>query len=324
MTPRLSVVIPTYRRPDLLARCLHALVNQDADPRSYEIIVADDAASTATRQQVEGVAIFVQPCVRYVPVRGSHGPAAARNAGWRVARGEVIAFTDDDTIPDPGWVAAGLGAFERDPDLAAANGRTEAPLPPRPTDYERNESGLATAEFITANCFVRRTVLETLGGFDERFRAAWREDSDLHFALLEAGLKLIKVPDAVVVHPIRRSRWGISLKLQRKSQYDALLFKKHPVLYRRKIGPNRPWDYYLIVASLATGVFASAVTCTEIVLASASVWLALTARFIARRLSGNSKRPAHIAEMIATSMLIPPLSLFWRLVGALKFRKLFW
>jgi GT2 family glycosyltransferase len=324
MTPRLTVVIPTCRRPDLLARCLHALASQDCDPHSYEIVVADDAASDATLEQVEHIAESVRPCLRYIPVRGSHGPAAARNAGWRAARGSVIAFTDDDTIPDSGWVAAGLGAFDRDPSLAAATGRTEVPLPPSPTDYERNESGLATAEFITANCFVRRAVLELLGGFDEQFRAAWREDSDLHFAILEAGLKLIKIPEALVVHPIRPARWGISLKLQRKSQYDALLHRKHPLLYRCKIGTNRPWHYYLIVAALATVVISAVCGSHQLALASAGIWLFLTARFIARRLRCNSKSPRHIVEMVFTSLLIPPLSLFWRLFGAVKFRTLFW
>src|SRR5690606_30571680 len=118
-------------------------------------------------------------------VTGRHGPAAARNVGWRAARCEVVAFTDDDCIPDPGWLAAGTRAVEQG--FAAATGRVVVPLPDAPTDYERDAAGLARAEFVTANCFCRRSVLEALGGFDERFSAAWREDSDLHFALLRAG-----------------------------------------------------------------------------------------------------------------------------------------
>src|SRR4051812_48386246 len=117
---RVSVVIPTYRRPDLLGRCLAALAAQDFDPSAYELLVADDAASDATRKQVE--ALTAHPAVRYVPVTGPHGPAAARNAGWRAARGPVIAFTDDDCIPDRGWLAAGVGVLERDPELAAVTG----------------------------------------------------------------------------------------------------------------------------------------------------------------------------------------------------------
>src|SRR4051794_15879792 len=98
---RVSVVIPTYRRPDLLGRCLGALGGQDFDPLEYEIIVADDAASDATRRQVEAFAATTRARVVYAPVAGAHGPAAARNVGWRAAAAPVIAFTDDDTIPDP-------------------------------------------------------------------------------------------------------------------------------------------------------------------------------------------------------------------------------
>src|SRR5438552_15295194 len=98
---RLSVVVPTYKRPDLLARCLAALDVQQLDPPEYEIIVADDAADDATRLRVERLAEQSRAALVYVPVVGSHGPAAARNAGWRRARGTIIAFTDDDCVPDP-------------------------------------------------------------------------------------------------------------------------------------------------------------------------------------------------------------------------------
>src|SRR5579884_2504543 len=110
--PRASVVVPTYRRPDLLDRCLAALVAQDLGPQAYEIVVADDAASEETGRQVERWATNDRPALRYVPVRHAHGPAAARNAGWRAARGEVIAFTDDDTVPDPGWLREGVAALK--------------------------------------------------------------------------------------------------------------------------------------------------------------------------------------------------------------------
>lgn len=314
---RLSIVIPTYRRPDLLARCLAALAAQDLPAGDYEVLVADDAASDATRAQVERLG---SPAVRYVAVTGRHGPAAARNAGWRAARGGVIAFTDDDTVPAPGWASAGLGAFDRDPELAAAAGRTDVPLPAAPTDYERNESGLATAEFITANCFVRRSVLEAVGGFDERFRTAWREDSDLQFNLLERGLKLVKVPDAAIVHPVRPAKWGVSLRQQRKTQYDALLYKKHPELYRKRIRARPPWNYYAIVGCFAVATVAGAVEAVPVALAGGAAWLGLTARFAARRLAGNSRAARHVAEMAVTSAAIPFLSLFWRLYGAVKFR----
>jgi GT2 family glycosyltransferase len=316
---RVSVVIPTYRRPDLLARCLAALAAQTFDPAEYEILVCDDANVEGTRQQVEALARTVRPTVRYLPVTGHHGPAAARNVGWRSAGSPVIAFMDDDTIPDPHWLAAAGGVFDRDPDLAAVTGQVIVPLPPRPTDYERNESGLATAEFVTANCFVRRTALEAVGGFDERFRAAWREDSDLQFNLLERGLKVLKVPEAVVVHPVRPARWGVSLRQQRKCVYDALLYRKHPELYRRRI-PGPPWDYYGIVLAVVIAAGCLLAGAVWPALVAGLVWLTLTVRFLARRLRGTSRRPGHVIEMAVTSVAIPFLSIFWRLRGAVRFR----
>ena len=191
-----SVVVPTFRRPELLARCLEALLRQRLPADKYEVIVADDAASEETRQLVQSLASG-KHCLRYVPVKGAHGPAAARNVGWKGARGQIIAFTDDDCIPDSGWLVAGAERLA-DPAVAAVTGQTIVPLPPRPTDHERNTAGLERSEFITANCFCRREVLAALGGFDERFTTAWREDSDLHFRLLDRGATIVRQASAVV------------------------------------------------------------------------------------------------------------------------------
>jgi GT2 family glycosyltransferase len=287
MTLLVSVVVPTCGRPDLLQRCLAALERQSLPREQYEILVSDD---TELRS----------------------GPAAARNRGWRRARAPVVAFTDDDTVPDPAWLEEGVAAMRRGAD--AVVGRTVMPLSDHPTDYERNESGLERAEFITANCFVRRPVLERLGGFDESFRMPWREDSDLHFRLLDRGCRILKAERAVVVHPVRPAPWGVSLRQQRKVVFDALLFRKHPRRYRERIRAAPRWDYYLTLLLLLLAPF------SWIALAA---WLALTARFIAHRLRGTSKAPAHVAEMVITSILIPPLSVFWRIVGALRYRVAF-
>jgi GT2 family glycosyltransferase len=320
MSLRVSVVVPTYRRPELLGRCLGALAVQTMAPDSYEIIIADDAASESTRRQVEEFAIKNACAICYVPVSHAHGPAAARNAGWRAARASIVAFTDDDTVPDPGWLAAGVALLERDAELAAVTGQVIVPLSSSPTDYERNEAGLETAEFVTANCFCRRTVLEMLDGFDERFTSAWREDSDLHFRLLEHGLKLMKVPAAIVVHPVRPAPWGVSLRMQRKSQFDALLYKKHPSLYRKHIWRTPPLDYYAIVLSFVAAVVATTLEAWIACTVAAVVWAALMGRFLVRRLRGTSHAPVHVLEMLITSLFIPFLSVFWRLWGALNFR----
>jgi GT2 family glycosyltransferase len=288
MSLRVSVVVPSCGRAELLARCLEALQEQSLPSGDYEIIVADDSKLRS-------------------------GPAAARNRGWRRARAPIIAFTDDDTVPDHAWLERGLEAMQ--PHVDAAAGRIVMPIPAQPTDYERDAQGLERSEFVTANCFVRKRVLEQLGGFDESFRLAWREDSDLHFRLLGAGARLVHAPRAIVVHPVRPAGWGVSLQQQRKVMYDALLFKKHRELYRKRIRAGLRWDYYVIVASLVAAALGSGIALV--------VWTLLTLRFFWQRVKGASKRPAHLAEMLVTSALIPPVAVFWRLAGALRYRVAF-
>jgi hypothetical protein len=189
----------------------------------------------------------------------------------------------------------------------------------RPTDHELMTRGLENAEFVTANAFVRRGALIQVGGFDERFERAWREDSDLQFALLDQG-RIVRCAEAVVEHPVRAEAWGVSLRQQKNVFYDALLFKKHPRLYRERILAAPPWNYYAVVALsiaaavfVATGVMGSAVV-------SAAVALVLIAALALRRLRRTSHAPAHVLEMVVTSVAIPFLSVYWRLRGAIHFR----
>jgi glycosyltransferase involved in cell wall biosynthesis len=320
--PDVSVVVPTCGRAGLLERCLRALAAQCIGPARFEVVVVDDRPAAVTEQVVKHWAERAHPlALRYVASRGPHGPAAARNIGWRAARGDIVAFTDDDTEPDPRWLRNGLRAMRANVD--AACGRIVMPIPARPTDYERDASGLERSEFVTANCFCRRRLLEALGGFDERFRLAWREDSDLHFRLLEAGARIARAGDAVVVHPVRPASWGVSLRQQQKVAFDALLYKKHPRLYRERIRAAPRWDYYAAVGALFAVALGAAVSSVVLAAAAAVLWAALTARLCLARLRGASKAPAHVAEMILTSIAIPPLAVFWRAVGALRYRVMF-
>lgn len=317
MQPLVSIVIPTFQRPQLLERCLAAVLAQDLERNAFEVIVADDAADAATRRQVECLG------ARYVAVRGRHGPAAARNRGWQAAHAPVIAFTDDDCIPNPDWLRQGLAALRGDAELAAVAGGIHVPLREFPTDYERDAARLEQAGFVTANCFCRRWALEVLRGFDEDFTLPWREDSDLYFTLLERGYRIGNASAARVAHPVRAGTWGESLRQQRKVQFDALLYKKHPQLYRTHIRPTPPWRYYGTTASLAAATASAAAGSAGAAAAATLLWGMLTLKFCGDRLSRTSRRMEHVVEMLVTSALIPPLAVFWRLAGAWRFRVAF-
>ena len=325
MTPRVSVVIPTYKRPHLLLRCLKSVLTQDFDPDAYEVIVVDDGHDDATRQLIEtlreGAPLAAE--LRYLRPKHGRGPAVARNVGWRAARGALIAFTDDDTVPARNWLAEGEQTMKRHPDWVAMCGRVSVPIPGEPTDHARMTAGLAKAEFVTANAFVRHWALHEVNGFDERFTRAWREDSDLQFRLMKHVGHVGRSSRAEVVHPVRPAPWGLSLSQQKNTFYDALLYKKHPRLYRERIRPVPPWNYYVIVglAFLALMLLlarqpAAAAVCMAVV-------LALVLHLAWRRLRYTSRRLPHVLEMLATSALIPFLSVYWRIRGAIHFRVFF-
>jgi glycosyltransferase involved in cell wall biosynthesis len=320
-SPAISVVIPTFRRTGLLQRCLSALLAQHLAPNQYEVLVVDDGREAETRRVVETAAAATPVRLRYLEAGPAGGPASARNVGWRAAAADIIAFTDDDCIPSRDWLRAGLDAMRAG--VEGACGQVIVPIPEQPTDYEMDVAGLEHAEFVTANCFYRRRALDAVGGFDPRFRLAWREDSDIFFGLLERRLPLAYAPAALVVHPVRQARWGESLRQQRKSAFNALLYRKHPELYRQRIQSRPPLRYYAVLLSLVAGLAGVALGSPRAALGGAGAWLALTIHFSAERLRHTSRAPAHVVEMLITSMLIPFLAIFWRLVGAARFRVLF-
>jgi GT2 family glycosyltransferase len=321
---RLSVVVPTCGRPDLLLRCLQALRMQTLAAAAFEIVVVDDGRSDATRCLVTTLADeHPEPRIRYLRPGPGRGPAAARNAGWRAAFGELIAFTDDDTVPLPDWLERGEAALRAGP-WAALAGRVLVPLDERPpTDHARMTQGLERTEFVTANAFVRRRALQQVRGFDERFTRAWREDSDLQFRLQDEAGPVGRVEEAVVVHPVRRERWGVSLRQQKNAFFEALLYRLHPRRYREQAGLPTPWDFYAIVALVLGGLALAAAGITGSAVVCGLLSAVLILRFTARRLRGTSHRIGHVVEMLVTSSIIPFLSVYWRLRGAVHWRVFF-
>ncbi|MDQ6680410.1 MAG: glycosyltransferase [Pseudomonadota bacterium] len=327
---RISVVIPTYRRPDLLCRCLAAVFAQRLERSAFEVIVVDDGHTADTQAVVDAFRMRPDgPVLRFIRPKQGRGPAVARNAGWRAAYGKLIAFTDDDTIPDPDWLAEGERAFL--PGLVALCGRVSVPPAAgaavrggyRPTDHELMTRGLESAEFVTANAFVRRSALLTVGGFDERFQRAWREDSDLQFRLLRDAGPVGRSKTAVVLHPVRAEPWGVCLRQQKNVFFDALLYKKHPRLYRERILPSPPWNYYAIVGLTLAAPALWFVDIGGSAVVSLLFALGGVLRLAAKRLRRTSHTPGHVGEMVLTSALIPFLSVYWRLRGAIHFRVLF-
>lgn len=322
MSPVVSIVIPTYKRPHLLARCLHALAHQQFPKDRYEIIVVTDGPDDSSQQLAATLGITT-PVVQVLALPNKKGPAAARNLGWRTARGRLILFTDDDCIPHNYWIEAYYRAYlQRKSEEAVYTGQVLVPCSQKPTDYEKNIAWLEKADFVTANCACTRAALERVHGFDEAFTMAWREDSDLEFRFINQRVPIRFVQQAVVTHPVRKASWGVSLKEQKKSMFNALLYKKYPSQYREKIMKRPLWNYYAMAGLFVLAIMAAALQWKIIMLLAFVGWLLLMAQFTIKRLTGTTHHPAHVMEMIVTSMLIPFLSVYWTLYGSLKFKTL--
>ncbi|MET9292313.1 glycosyltransferase [Streptomyces sp. NPDC003077] len=316
-----AVVIPTLGRPSLGA-CLRALAEGEG-PRPRRIVLVDDRPLDDCEPLPVVVPDALRELVEIVP-GCARGPAAARNAGWRSAPEPWIAFLDDDVLPDPTW-AADLAAdlAVADPATAAVQARITVPLPTdrRPTDWERNTAGLACARWITADMAYRRAALETVGGFDERFRRAFREDADLALRVIDAGWS-IATGDRRTTHPVRPADRWVSLRTQAGNADDVLMTRVHGRSWWARAGaPRGRLPRHLAVT--AAGITALALAAAGRPRAAAGwagAWCAGTAEFVWARIAPGPRTARELTTMAVTSVAIPPAASAHWLRGLLRHR----
>lgn len=319
--PDISVVLPACKRVDMLDRCLEALVRQTLQADRYEVIVVDTDPACGARKLVAVWQAGTHgrgPALRYLAGNGQGAFTAALNRGWRAAHGALVAFTGEDGVPAPGWLQHALSAFDARAD--AVLGHVETTLPAAPTAHQRDVQRHAGSACVATNLLCRKAVLAALCGFDERFRAGWRADSDLHFRLLAMRARVVRAPAAVVALAPPPARWGASLRELRKFDVDALLYKKHPRQYRRRIVAPPRYLYYGCVLALMAVLVGRLGDWRALVLAGLALWCAGTALLYWQGLRGTSRRPTHLVEALVTAAFTPPLAVYWRLNGALRHR----
>jgi histidinol-phosphate phosphatase family protein len=252
------------------------------------------------------------------------GPAAARNVGWRACSTEWVAFLDDDVLVGPHWLddlATDLDAAG--PDVAATQARIVVPLPDdrRATDWERGTAGLADAKWITADMAYRRAALVQVGGFDERFPRAFREDADLALRVLAAGWRIERGRRSTT-HPVRPAPWNASVKQQRGNADDALMTRVHGRdWYRRADAPRGRRPRHLAITGALLAAAGGLVSRRGALAAlGAAGWVAGTAEFAATRIAPGPRDRTETARMLATSALIPPLATWHWLRGLVTSR----
>jgi GT2 family glycosyltransferase len=230
LAPAVSVVVPTYNRSPELARLLRALERCEVPAGGAEFIVVDDGSTDDTQQTIG--------CSRLeglVGVRQDNGGAAsARNRGWRTARGELIVFTDDDCVPTERWLTEVVEAFAAD-DVAGLGAAVVPLVPGFLAEFVQAErlvghgGDAANVKYlVTANAAYRRSVLESVGGFDERFPGAAGEDTDLTMRVQEADLHLTLITTGTVAHDHRTSVRSLLETYYKHGRAWSILARAHP------------------------------------------------------------------------------------------------
>jgi GT2 family glycosyltransferase len=208
----LTVAIATMGRPSALARCLRAVLDGATLPA--ELVIIDQSTDDATERVVRRMASSSAVRVDYVR-QPRLGLAASRNAAIAASTRPIVAFTDDDCVPDSYWLTAIISTFETDPNTDVVTGRILPLGPDQPGRHAVScRRSCMPARFhgrslpwtagSGGNVAVKRSWLERVGGFDERLGAGARglsaEDMDLLYRLLCAGAVVQYEPASIVLH----------------------------------------------------------------------------------------------------------------------------
>ena len=239
------MVIATCDRPEGLRRALDGLARQTVGAEQFEVVVVDDGPT---------VRAVVPPGVAVVLNRGPRGPGAARNRGWAAARAELVAFCDDDCVPDERWLETLLAAADEHPG-ALLQGRTLPAGDRQPLLWEHSVRVEALGpQFQTCNILYPRAVLERLGGFDESFGTHAGEDTHLAWRAIEAGVPTVFVSGALVRHAVVRRGRRATLRSARRRTGTIRVLADHPgarqILWRRLFW--NVWHYLLLRSVAAT------------------------------------------------------------------------
>jgi len=303
-----TVVVPTVGRPSLHT-LLRALADGTEVPTAPVIVVDDQRDDHLASSDLGTVLRDLEPLRVRVLRTGGRGPAAARNLGWRHARTPWVSFLDDDVVPEKERYAALLADLAAaGPHVAGIQGRLTVPLPRdrRPTDWERTTAGLESARWITADLTYRRRALAAVGGFDERFPRAYREDADLGLRVTATQGEIVKGRRRVS-HPVRPADDWVSIRQQAGNADDVLMRRLHGPSWRERAGaPRGRLQRHLAAVGAASVATAAALTNhRRLAGVAAAGWLALTADFSRSRIAPGPRDSREVRRMLVTSALLP-------------------
>jgi glycosyltransferase involved in cell wall biosynthesis len=221
-TPTASVLICTHRRPEGLRCLLQALISQIEAGKGHEIIVINDGTHSPAYEAV--LAPFTNK-IHYRALEKNVGVAAARNISASIAKNDYLVFTDDDTIPQGGWLDWLLMRLMEHPELDVVAGTTKPLWPEKPSFFAKvraehdliptTEDTGGTIIFPTANVAIRRTLFEEMGGFGFPDFSGAGEDTELATRLFRRGSVMRADRNWATQHEITEGLWRLCKRYRR-------------------------------------------------------------------------------------------------------------
>ena len=314
------MVIPTIGRPSLRV-LLDALAN-GSERLTCPVVVVDDRCTRADDNLAAALSGFALDLT--VVRSGGGGPARARNIGWRHSRTPWVSFLDDDVVTAPHWYASlGQDLEALSPWVAASQGGVRVPLPAhrKPTDWERGTAALAHSLWITADMTYRRSALAAVGGFDERFPRAFREDADLGLRISESQGEIV-YGTRWVTHPVRPVDDWVSLRQQQGNADDFLMRAVHGAGWRKRasVPTGRRNTHVALTAAAVTAVVAMALGRRNLAGPAGAFSASGVAAFAWDRIAPGPRDAAELRRVLLTSTAIPFAAAWHSLVGAWQHR----
>lgn len=235
--PDVSIVVSTRNRASMLPALFDAIAAQELDG-TFELVIADNGSTDDTPRVLSSLAEAAPFRVVVVTPPNPEGPATGRNAAASAATGEILAFTDDDCRPEPGWLSAGLRAMSDGHHVVVG-------LVTPPEGKRRlNEHALWVRHwrfFECANTFYRRADVMAVGGFDTTYRGVGGEDTDLALRVCQLGASPRFEPGAHVIHPLRIIEGRAALREAARWHDIPLFYKRHPEQRRLQLRWTWVW-----------------------------------------------------------------------------------
>ncbi|TPV55462.1 glycosyltransferase family 2 protein [Aestuariibacter sp. GS-14] len=315
-----TVVVPTHGRKALLQQLLESLYKQTYSHDKFEIVVVHNYSNDGTEEAVREWRKISPVPLHYVK-KHNNTPTPSRHYGGTHAKGDIIAFIDDDCIAEPDWIANGARQFASalsERPVGLVQGKT-LPNPSHPRRFLEKTVNISSASifFETCNIFYSKAAFDAVGGFSTEFMDKfYGEDTDLGWKVKKAGFEVVFEESATVYHHVFHVSFWKWLKEPLFFKHLPYLMDKHPELR------SFMWHRYFL--TVETAFFQLLLLGIVLTLFSHIGFSVLCLPYVIQRYRSGSAMPNPILRVIRIGAGLPRSLFTWYALtsGSIRYRSI--